>query len=101
MELRDHPLMAYRGQHSWPPVWAWVGGNRDQQLTGEIGVLKEVRFNEDERRTYLLIEHERALYMGCLLISDAAFARQIVKLLEASRGRSIEEIGGLDAGFAL
>jgi hypothetical protein len=40
LKFRDHPLLAFAGRHSWPPVWTWIGGERDRYLKGELGVLK-------------------------------------------------------------
>ena len=51
VELRDHPLMQYRGARNGPPAWSQVGD--------ELGVLKQV--NGDRRSTqrfYVVVEHE-------------------------------------------
>src|SRR5258706_8457200 len=77
MELRDHPLLSFGGHHSWPPAWTWIGGKSDRYLTGEIGVLKELRMPESPaKKFYMIIEYEESLYMGCLLTREPAFCGQ-------------------------
>lgn len=98
--------MSFAGRHSWPPVWTWIGGKQDRYLRGEIGALKEVRLTESNmpgqmQKCFLVIEHEDALYMGCLLISDPSFCRQLFILLQNERGHSIESIGSLDLSHTL
>jgi len=102
MILRDHPLMSYRGLSNWPPVWTWRGGaGEDKRPRGEIGILRDVFLSQVEPRTrlYLIMEHERAEYMGCLLFNDATLCRQICELLDKHRGCPIADIGSLDVGY--
>ena len=105
MELRSHPLMSFFGRRSWPPVWSWIGGKRDQYATGEVGVLREVRMHEAAAeaclRVYLLIDYDERLYMGCLLFDDAPFERAVYDLLEQHRGERIEDLGRLDVSALL
>jgi hypothetical protein len=102
MQLRDHPLVSFFGRHSWPPVWTWIGGQRDQYLRGELGVLKEVRLSErPAQKCFLVMEHENALYMGCLLISDHAFCEQIFELIGKHRGYSVKAIGDINVDHLL
>lgn len=102
MQFRDHPLLAFLGRHSWPPVWTWIGGDRDRYLRGEIGVLKEVRLSErPAQKCFVIIEHENALYMGCVLIGDAAFCDQVYEILKNHRGFAIEAIGDFDVDHLL
>ncbi len=105
MKLHDHPLLSFAGHHSWPPVWTWIGGDRDKYLTGEIGVLKEVRTPPSSpplpMKCFLVIEHENSLYMGCMFIGDYVFGRQLSVLLQARRGQNIQDIGSLDVGHLL
>ena len=42
MQLRDHPLMTYRGNRSWPPAWLWTAGYETTHPQGEVGILKAV-----------------------------------------------------------
>ena len=105
MQLRDHPLMSCAGLRAWPPYrWRWIGGEQDVFLCGEIGVLKEIRITGQPPRTaklYLLMEHEKRLYMGLSLIQDIAFARQVYALLEKHLDETIHDIGGLDVAHLL
>jgi hypothetical protein len=42
MLLRDHPLMTYKGERSWPPAWLWTAGYDNTHPQGEVGILKAV-----------------------------------------------------------
>jgi hypothetical protein len=101
--LRDHPLFTHREVRSWPPVWTWVGGSDNKRPKGEIGILKDVTPSniEPANKCFLYIDHQGSSYVGCLLIDDTAFCREIVELLLANRNRTIAEIGGLDLSYTL
>ena len=103
MLLRDHPLMSYKGVPSWPPTWTWIDGRENEQPTGEIGTLAEVKLSliDPPNRCYLVIQHEGSTYMGCLLINDLAFCAQVTLLLQNHRGKSIRDIGSLDLTHTL
>ena len=99
MKLRDHPLIA----PSWPPVW-WARADREKsQLHGEIGILKAVQPYDIQPadRLYLLIEHEKAEYLGILLIEDYALCQQVFTLIAQRCGRTIAEIGDIDLSYTL
>jgi hypothetical protein len=100
MQLRDHPLMFYRGVRNWPPVWTRIRGREDKHPMGEVGILREVRWSALQfaplDRFFLVIDFERTVYMGCLLFDDAAFCLGIQHLLRDHCGSDIEYIGGLD-----
>ncbi|HEY1269262.1 MAG TPA: hypothetical protein VGH16_18530 [Candidatus Binatia bacterium] len=105
MRLREHPLMNCMTRRAWPPSqWKSVGGQQDVFLTGEIGILKEIRIATSSPRMtklYLLIEVEKRLYMGISLIEDSAFARQVYELLEEHLDEPIASVGDLDVGHLL
>jgi hypothetical protein len=102
MELRKHPLLSYRELPSWPPVWVPVEtGEGKTTLHGEVGVLKHTLSNALSRKCYMLIDHENALYIGCLFCADVPFCSQVAAALEDNRGRTIKEIGGLDISFTM
>jgi hypothetical protein len=42
MRFRDHPLMMYKGNRSWPPAWLWTAGYDTTHPIGEVGILKAV-----------------------------------------------------------
>ena len=98
MELRNHPLVSYRGIPSWPPVWTWIGGDGDRRPKGEVGVLKQVKFVDGQfvNRCFLWMEYQGSMYLGCLLVSDAPFCQEVSKLLEKNCGQSVEYLGGLN-----
>ena len=52
-------------------------------------------------RCILLIRYEQSCYIGCLLLEDQAFCRQITKLLQQYCNRPIVEIGDLDLSYTL
>ncbi|HEY2986744.1 MAG TPA: hypothetical protein VGL11_03395 [Candidatus Binatia bacterium] len=95
--------MAYRGQSNWPPVWMWVGGERNQNPKGEIGILHEVTLPPAgaPNRCSLIVEHEGAVYLGSLLFDDPSFCGDLVQLLRNHCGHSVEQIGSLDLSHLL
>jgi len=99
MELRDHPLMTHMGTLSWPPVWT---GATKVIERGEIGVLMQVTRRDDtQNRCFLLMKYQNELYMGCLMVDDRSFAKQLFGLLQSYIGYSIREIGDIDLSHTL
>jgi hypothetical protein len=100
MLLRNHPLLSYQGNPSWPPTWTWIKGPENKKPKGETGTIAEVKLSliEPSNRCYLVINHEGSTYIGCLFINDVAFCAQITQLLQNYCGHSIQEIGSLDLG---
>jgi hypothetical protein len=96
MLLRDHPLMMFRGNRSWPPDWLWRDGYDDTHPRGEVGILKNVIRSPTAGGCFLIIEHCGAEYIGAVLLSDVAFSREIFRLLVRSSGKTIREIGEID-----
>src|SRR5262245_58894760 len=101
--LRDHPLMSYRGVRSWPPTWTWVAGPAKNYAHGEVGTLKSVALSRTlpANRCFLYVDHQGSSYVGCLIVDDPSFCREIVKLLQAHCNRSIDSIGSLDLSHLL
>src|SRR5687767_13394363 len=83
MHLRNHPLMSYRGIDNWPPVWTWRGGAENIRPKGEVGILRDLFLSRMEQRSrlFLIMEHQKQEYMGCLLFNDSTFCAQICELL--------------------
>ena len=50
-------------------------------------------------RCFLWIEYAESTYIGCLLVSDYFFFRQVSNLLQENCGHSIEAIGSLDVSY--
>jgi hypothetical protein len=98
MELRNHPLMSYRGRPNWPPRWVWLGGKKNERPTCEVGILKEIsRYSLlSSDGVTLVIEYNESAYMGLLLFDDFGFCRRIHDFLKTHRDRPIAEIGSLD-----
>jgi hypothetical protein len=103
MKLRDHPLMSYRTAANWPPIWVWRGQGENKRPKDEIGILKQVMpyAMPPSNKCFLVVDHEGAEYMGCLLFADPGFCRDIHKLLLSHLGDSIEQIGDVDVSHTL
>jgi hypothetical protein len=102
MKLRYHPLMAYKGVHSWPPSWSrWGGSYENIHPTGEVGILKHVlpSILPASKICFLIIEHDGAEYIGTLLLSDPIFCREIWTLLVQNCGKAIRDIGDIDLSY--
>jgi hypothetical protein len=103
MMLRDHPLMTYKDNRSWPPAWLWTDGYTNTYPQGEVGILKTVLRShiQPHDRCFLIMEHCGAEYVGTLLLSDAAFCEEIFEVLMQHLGEMIQEIGDIDLSYAL
>ena len=97
MQFRRHWFMRFRDLCNWPPLWirlGTAGGKAPRALTGEIGILRRVRYYPNRRgRMYLTIHHGRAAYVGCLVIDDEHFCLRMAEHLRRRYGMSIDEIG--------
>jgi hypothetical protein len=97
MKLRDHPSLCYRGIRSWPPVWTPADAPEDKNaLRGEIGVLKFCRAHPSDKQCYIVMEHQKTRYIGCVFCSDAKFCSQLASMLALRQNRTIEQIGDID-----
>jgi hypothetical protein len=101
MLLRDHPLMMFQGNRSWPPDWLWRDGYDDSHPRGEVGILKNVIPSTTADGCFLIMEHCGAEYMGVLLLSDPAFCGEIYRVLIQHCGETIREIGDIDLSYTL
>jgi len=103
MLLRDHPLMMYKGNRSWPPAWLWTAGYDTTHRQGEVGILKVALRSHISRKTgvFLVMEHSAAEYVGALLLDDSAFCRGIFEILLQHLGNTIQEIGDIDLRYTL
>jgi hypothetical protein len=95
--------MSYRGVANWPPAWVSRGREKQRELRGEIGVLRDIipSIVPPTSRIFLVVEHEGREYMGCLLFDDPAFCGAIFRLLQTHRGWAIRDIGSLDLSRTL
>ena len=100
MQLRDHPLMQYRGVPNWPPVWTLRRGDRNGNIRGEVGVVRDVFLPKTEplNRLFLIMDHQGNEYIGCVLFSDVTFCGQIFQLLRNSQGKTVVQLGDLEVG---
>jgi len=68
----------------------------------EIGILLQVtRRNDTADRCFVLMKYHNELYMGCLMVDDITFCKEIFRLLQSHIGYSIKEIGGIDLSHTL
>ena len=105
MQLRSHPLMSFKGASNWPPKWTRIRGGIDSRPNGEVGILREVLWSAIQvhplDRFFVVIEEQGTVYMGCLLFDDPSFCLEIQRLLRASIGFTISQIGALDVTYTL
>src|SRR5262245_27961679 len=101
MFLRDHPLMNYRGNRSWPPAWLRTAGNDTSGPRGDLGVMTARSRAAHPAGCYLAMAHCGAEYVGALLLVDRAFCRQIFEILLQSVGKTIQEIGDIELSYGL
>lgn len=99
MQLRNHPMMVYRGRPNWPPPWTWIAGpDKVVFAVGEVGVLNNAQLsrtlNDTVFLTITLSDGNR--YTGHLNFDDADVAMRICLILHENVGRTIEYIGGLE-----
>lgn len=98
MELRNHPLMSFRGRPNWPPEWIQSPTQNGDTATGEVGILEEVYYPSvlDPSRCYVTITHRGRAYFGVLRFDDTEFCQKISELLLQNLTREIEEIAASD-----
>ena len=98
MQLRDHPLVSYRGRQTWQPVWVCkVGASKARTPRGEVGLLKKVLYERASLgKIFLVMEHEEAEYVGCVLFDSRRFCEEVAERLVVQQGMSIEALGSLD-----
>lgn len=101
MQLRNHPLMLFRGRRNWPPAWIWGGTGMDEQPRGEIGALHDIQIFKVDRRVVLLMALHDTPYVGCLRFDETEKYERIGAILRRQIGRSIKEIGDLDLSALL
>lgn len=101
MKLRDHPLIAYRGFRTWPPMWIQVDGSVET-LFGEIGVLAGAYLSREPlSQCHLLVDYEGKRFAAALPFDNPKFCSQICNVLQANLGRSIKDIADMDLSFTL
>lgn len=104
MHLREHPLMTYRGCRVWPPDWIrkhWARPGENIRH-GEVGLLKEVVYDPYRPgRILLIIQHEDAEFLGCLVFDNASFCERIAEHMLRHYGSRIEDIGSSDISTGL
>jgi hypothetical protein len=97
MELRNHPLMSFRGRRNWPPEWIQTPTQNSDTAIGEVGVLQEVyRSVLDPSRCYLTIIHNQMIYFGVLRFDGTEFCEQVSELLLRKLNNPIAEIASSD-----
>jgi hypothetical protein len=104
MQLRDYPLMRLRDFCHWPPPWVRIGTvpcTAPKVVTGEIGVLRAVRYYPERRgRIYLTVDYDDAAYVGCVMIHNEAFGEEMFQHLRRCCSMSLDDIGNSPVGAA-
>ena len=102
MELRNHPLMCYRGIPNWPPVWTHVAKENVKTMRGEVGVLTYVLSHERRsNKCYMVIDEDGERFVGCLIFDDITFCGQIATLLKRHLGHVVKKIGDIEVASTL
>jgi hypothetical protein len=104
VKLREHPLLNFGAKaSSWPPAWIGTRTVPPRRVQGEVGILKDLIFDDENlpRRLFLVIEFEKERFMGCLLVAEATFCKQLREVLRQCIGQPIKEIGDFDVSFTL
>jgi hypothetical protein len=87
---------------SWPPLWTTLTQHKNQWPTGEVGVLQQAWMHGTlDNCLFLFIEHNGSFYTGAMYFDDAGFCTQLYKLMLATRGLAIKQIGDLDLSSTL
>lgn len=67
---------------------------RAKTVTGEIGVLKDVRCYPDRRgRLYLTVVHGGAVYVGCISFKNAGLCEVALAHLRRCYGMALSDVG--------
>ena len=103
MKFRELPVLERKsGMLLWPPQWASAYGPKQHWPDGEIGTLENVSMHELlDRCIFLYVRHDVFQYVGSMYFDDRASCVMIYSFLKSVVGRSIAEIGDLDASHLL
>jgi len=97
VKFRDDPVLKYKGFRSWPPLWVDIDTNAWKTISGEVGVLTEVRLRDSNPcRLFLTIRHDGISYLGVLFFDNEPACLPVYNFLKTHIGRTIEEIGGME-----
>jgi hypothetical protein len=70
------------------------GNAEAKTVNGEFGILKEARFYPERRgKVYLTIEHNRRVYVGCLVFEKHWFCINAFERLRRCYGMAVSQIG--------
>jgi hypothetical protein len=99
MQLRNHPLMSYKGRPIWPPDWSWISGSDNTSIpAGEVGTLENVQCSHVLESvlflTIAMLDGNR--YVGSLHFNNEAFAQRVLSLLHDHVGETIQQIAEID-----
>jgi hypothetical protein len=97
MQLRKYPVNRFRDSSQLAAGMSRLGrinAKAAKTLTGEIGILKQVRCYEDRPgKIYLTVVYHGTTYVGCLLFDDQRFWKKSFEHLRRCYGKAINEIG--------
>ena len=99
MQLRNHPMMSYKGRPSWPPQWTWMaGGDKTELAAGEVGTLEQAQPSRVLGDTlFLTISTPRDnRFTGQLKFDDEHFASRILSVLHSRIGHPIKDIAEIE-----
>ena len=78
MNFRDHPQLKSKGFRSWPPLWVNVETKAWNVITGEVGVLMDVRMRDwDSCRLFLTMQHQGVFFVGVIFLDSERFGVKV------------------------
>ena len=97
MNFRDHPQLKSKGFRSWLPLWVNVETKAWNVITGEVGVLMDVRMRDwDSSRLFLTTQHQGGSFVGVLFLESERFGVKVYEFLKTCIGRDIKEIKDME-----
>ena len=99
MKLRDlrHRFEGFPHHiRAWPPVWV-PGGREPSDAFGADGVLESVSVRRLEERLSLRMRYRDREHMACLSWDPPPSLTDVERVLRAHPGKTIRDIGELDA----
>jgi hypothetical protein len=97
MKFRDHSELKSKGFRSWPPLWVNIETKVWNVITGEVGVLMDVRMRDsDSSRLFLAMQHQGGSFVGVLFLDSERFGVKVYEFLKTCICREIKDIGDME-----
>jgi hypothetical protein len=97
MKFRLHPQILQKRVRTWPPTWVESNSLPGTVLTGEIGVMTDVKLRGlNPCRLFITMHHENRSFSAILFFDDQSFCLQVFEFLKMCIGRPITDIGDME-----